>query len=127
MSFRDNLREAIGYCGIEQKELANKAGISIRSLESYLREKSSIPSADKAVKIAQVLGVTVEYLVNGDRSSKKTSPFTEIEIKHLIQTIKDIPGNNQRVVIKIATYIAEIFKKGVSDISFLGKGVMKTR
>jgi transcriptional regulator with XRE-family HTH domain len=73
MSFRENLREAIGYCGIEQKELAHKADISLPSLESYLRENSSIPSADKAVKIAQVLGVTVEYRVNGDNPSKKLS------------------------------------------------------
>jgi len=111
MSFRENLREAIGYCGIEQKELAHQAGISLRSLESYLREKSSIPSADKAVKIAQVLGVTVEHLVNGDKSSKKAS-FTEPEFQHLIQAIKDIPANKQRTVMKIAVYIAEIFKKG---------------
>ena len=113
MSFRDNLREAIGYCGIEQKELAHRAGISLRSLESYLRENSSMPSADKAVKIAQVLDVTVEYLVNGDRPSKKNSSFTEPEIQHLLQTIKDIPVNKQRVVMKIASYIAEIFKKDV--------------
>jgi len=112
MSFRDNLKEAIGYCGIEQKELAHQAGISLRCLESYLREKSSIPSADKAVKIAQVLGVTVEYLVNGDTSSKKNNSI-EPDIQQLIQTIKDIPVNKRRIVMKIAVYIAEIFKKGV--------------
>jgi len=112
MSFRDNLREAIGYCGIEQKELAHQAGISLCSLESYLRENSSIPSADKAVKIAQVLGVTVEYLVNGDKPSKKISSFTELEIQHLIQIIRDIPVSKQRAMMKIAIYIAEIFKKG---------------
>jgi transcriptional regulator with XRE-family HTH domain len=99
MSFRDNLREAIDYCGIEQKELAHKAGISLPSLESYLRENSSIPSADKAVKIAQALGVTVEYLVNGDNSSKKISTFTEPEIQQLLKTIKNMPVNKQRIVI----------------------------
>jgi len=112
MSFRDNLREAIGYCGIEQKELAHQAGISLRSLESYLREKSSIPSADKAVKIAKVLGVTVEYLVNGDKSSKKIPSLAEPEIQHFLQVIKDIPVDKRRIVIKIAVYITEIFKKG---------------
>jgi len=112
MSFRDNLREAINYCGIEQKELAHKADISLRSVESYLRENSSIPSADKAVKIAQVLGVTVEYLVNGNNPSKKISPI-EPEIRHLMQAIKDIPVNKQRVVMKIATNIAEVLKKDI--------------
>ena len=111
MSFRDNLREAIGYCGIEQKELAHKAGISLRSLESYLRENSSIPSADKAAKIAQVLGVTVEYLVNGDNPSKKISTFIEPEIQQLIQTIKKMPVNKQRIVMKNALYLAGILKE----------------
>jgi len=113
MSFRDNLREEISYRGIEQKELAHQAGISLRSLESYLRENASIPSADKAVKIAQVLGVTVEYLVNGDKHSKKISSFIEPEIQHLIQAIKDIPVNKRRIVMKTAVYIAELLKKGV--------------
>jgi transcriptional regulator with XRE-family HTH domain len=111
MSFRDNLREAIGYSGIEQKELAHKAGISLQSLESYLRVNSSIPSADKAVKIAQLLGVTVEYLVNGDKPSKKISSLVEPEIRHFIQIIKDMPGNKKSVAVKIAVYIAEILKK----------------
>jgi len=113
MSFRDNLRETIDYCGIEHKELAHKAEITQRTLESYLRKNSSIPSADKAVKIAQVLGVTVEYLVNGDEPSKKISSLVEPEIRQLIKTIKDVPVNKQRVLMKVVLYIAEILKKSV--------------
>jgi len=111
MSFRENLREAIDYCSIEQKELAYKAGISLQSLESYLRKNSSIPSADKAVKIAQVLGVTVEYLVNGDSPSKKISTLIDPEIRQLIKVIKNMPVNKQRIVMKIALYLAGILKE----------------
>jgi len=66
MGFRENLREALDYSGLEQKELAYKANVKLRNIENYLRELASIPSADKAVRIAQVLGVTVEYLVTGE-------------------------------------------------------------
>jgi transcriptional regulator with XRE-family HTH domain len=83
MSFRENLREAIDYSGLGQKELAHKANISLRNIENYLRENASIPSADKAVQIAQVLGVTVEYLVTGNDSAKKISNSNiEPEIDH---------------------------------------------
>jgi transcriptional regulator with XRE-family HTH domain len=85
MSFKENLREAIDLCGIEQKELANKANISLRNIENYLRENASIPSADKAVQIAKVLGVTVEYLVTGKNSHIKKSTVTELEIRQLIK------------------------------------------
>jgi len=114
MSFRENLREAIDYCGLEQKELAHKAKISLRSIENYLRENASIPSADKAVQIAQTLGVTVEYLVTGTDLTKKNSTYLDPEIDHEIQQLKtamkNLPKDKQRIVIKNAVCLTEIFK-----------------
>ena len=115
MSFRENLREAIDYCGLEQKELAHKAKISLRSIENYLREDGSIPLADKAVQIAQVLGVTVEYLVTGTDPSKKNSasiePEIDNEIRQLIKAIKNLPKAKQRIVIKNALNLAGTIKE----------------
>ena len=112
MSFRENLREAIDYSGLEQKELAHKANISLRNIENYLRENASIPSADKAVQIAKVLGVTVEYLVTGMDSLKKISasiePEVEHEIRQLMRAITSLPVDKQRVVIKNAIYLSKI-------------------
>lgn len=53
------------------KEVADKAGIKAGSLSNYLKENSSIPSADVAVKIANALNVSVEYLVTGKENSPK--------------------------------------------------------
>jgi len=114
MSFRENLREAIDYSGIGQKELARKANISLRNIENYLRENASIPSADKAVQIAQVLGVTVEYLVTGNNSEKRISTSIEPEIDHetrqLIRAIKILPAAKRRIVINNALYLIKILK-----------------
>jgi len=107
MSFRENLREAIDYCGLEQKELAHKSKVGLRNIENYLRESGSIPSADKAVQIAQALGVTVEYLVTGTDSSKRESE-TDTEIRQLIKAIKSLPKAKQRILIKNALYLAGI-------------------
>ena len=115
MSFRDNLREAIDFCGIEQKELAYKANISLRNIENYLRENASIPSADKAVQIAEVLGVTVEYLVNGkDLPLKSSVPLlhgVDSEIQELIKSLKNLPRAKQRIVIKNALSLYKILKE----------------
>jgi transcriptional regulator with XRE-family HTH domain len=115
MSFRENLREAIDYSGLGQKELAHKANISLRNIENYLRENASIPSADKAVQIAQVLGVTVEYLVTGNDSAKKNSvsiiePEIDHETRQLIRAMKILPVDKQRIVINNALYLAGILK-----------------
>lgn len=56
---------------IKVKDLANKTGISPRTLEGYIGNRASIPPADVAVKIANALNVTVEYLVTGKQQREK--------------------------------------------------------
>ena len=107
MGFRENLREALDYSGLEQKELAYKANIKLRSIENYLRENGSVPIADKAVQIAQVLGVTVEYLVTGN-SPKEDYTFIDPEIRKLMRVIKKLSKNKQHIIIKNALHLAEI-------------------
>jgi len=75
MSFRDNLRETLEFTGMEQKELAAKTGLSLKTIENYVKKDSSVPSADKAVIIAQALGVTVEYLITGKKPAKQIYPI----------------------------------------------------
>jgi transcriptional regulator with XRE-family HTH domain len=108
MGFRENLREALDYSDLEQKELAYKANVSLRSIESYLRENGSVPIADKAVQIAQILGVTVEYLVTGKNSPEENYTFNDPEIRKLVRQIKKLPKNKQLIVIKNALHLAEI-------------------
>ena len=63
--FSKRLRSEIEYIGLNRKEFALKAGIKKRALDAYLGVQQSIPPADIAVKIASVLGISVEYLVTG--------------------------------------------------------------
>jgi len=115
MSFKDNLREAINFSGLEQKELAYKAKINLRNIENYLRENAAIPSADKAVQIAKVLGVTVEYLVTGsDTPSEPLVRFMhgiDTEAQELMKLLRKLPKSKQRIVIKNALNLYEILKE----------------
>ena len=69
MGFKENLRDEITFQGRVLKEVALEAGLNQYALNNYLRENASIPSADIAVRIAKVLGVSVEYLVTGKKDS----------------------------------------------------------
>ena len=113
MSFKNNLREAIDYCGLEQKELAHLAKIPLRSIENYLRENASVPSANKAVRIAQILGVTVEFLVTGRNSPTETSVAVDPEILKLIQDIRKLPKIKQSIVIQNALNLAGILNESM--------------
>ena len=67
--FKQTLRSELDFQDIKVKELALRTGISQRTLEGYLSARSSIPPADVAVKIAQALNVSVEYLVTGNEKA----------------------------------------------------------
>lgn len=83
MSFRDNLKSELDFQDIKVKELAAKSGISRRTIDQYLSSAAKMPSAENAVKIAQVLGVSVEYLVTG-----KPSEFSDDSITEEMQTFQ---------------------------------------
>ena len=73
MAFKENLKSELDYKNIKVKELAAETGISRRTIDQYLASAAKMPSAENAVKIAQVLGVSVEYLVNGTETTKSPS------------------------------------------------------
>ncbi|MBO4706735.1 MAG: helix-turn-helix transcriptional regulator [Spirochaetaceae bacterium] len=69
ISFKERLTDELNYQGISNKDFANKVGISSNTLNMYLY-RGSMPSADIAVKMAQVLNTTTEYLVAGTDDEK---------------------------------------------------------
>ena len=68
MGFKENLKSELLYSGMMVKKLSVVTGIKRHTLDNYLNTHNSIPNAEAAVKIAQALGVTVEYLVTGQDS-----------------------------------------------------------
>lgn len=73
MGFRENLKEELTYQDITVKELAERTGISKHTLDHYLTKNGSQPQVELAVKIAQALNVSVEYLVKGTNQSESSS------------------------------------------------------
>ena len=63
-SFAARLRQVIGNEAVYA--FGRRAGISDTALRSYL--KGSVPGIDKAVKIAQVGGVSLSWLITGEGS-----------------------------------------------------------
>ena len=72
MSFWERVDCELEYLGITRKYLAEKVNINTSLIAKGL-QIGSIPSAETAVKIAKVLGVSVEYLVNGTETIKSPS------------------------------------------------------
>lgn len=68
MQFGDKVKSARKELGITQKELADKLGVSLRTVASY-ETGNSLPRTREATrKLAEVLGVSVNYLLTEDES-----------------------------------------------------------
>lgn len=98
MNFKDRLREEIEYKGIFGNELAAKVGISYSTFLSYIDARSVLPNVETAVKIAEVRGVTVEYLVNGHNSISANSGMEN----KLLAKYRELSEHNKLNLIKIA-------------------------
>jgi transcriptional regulator with XRE-family HTH domain len=85
MGFRENLKSELAYLDMPVKELAAKSGINKLTIDHWLSAKGKIPLLDKGVKIAQVLGVSVEYLVNGKDNSDNTIQKLSNTSRHIAQ------------------------------------------
>jgi transcriptional regulator with XRE-family HTH domain len=82
------------------KELADITGISRYTIGNYLSVRERIPTADVAVKIAQALGVTVEYLITGEENLIE-KPIFGAEIRGLIHNYKLLNEDDRKMIIAI--------------------------
>ena len=76
MTFGERLRNARTAMNLSQKELAVKAGIGERSMTKY-EQRGVHPQAPTLKKLAEILNVTVSYLLGDDESSKQTNADQE--------------------------------------------------
>lgn len=72
MNFWERVDDLLDRNDINKKTLAYEAGFDASNITKGIKN-NNVPSVETAVKIAQVLGVSVEYLVNGTENTKSTS------------------------------------------------------
>ena len=97
MDFRSRLRDQIDYLGLHDKEVAAKAGITKRAIDTYVGSRGCMPSADVAVRLAKVLGVTVEWLVTGENDIK-----TDEDIQSLIHYFSHLTDRDKKLILDLA-------------------------
>ena len=100
MGFKENLKEQLSFSGMYVKELAALSGIKKQTIDSYLNVNSCMPSADAAVAIAQVLGVTVEYLVTGKEIKQDTVQYP-IEARIVAEITAQLEEKNRKMAVAI--------------------------
>ena len=100
MSFKENLKSELIYKDMLVKELAVKTGISRHTLDNYLNIRSHTPTLEAAVKIAQALGVSVEYLATGVEPLQAVSQMNEEDL-NLMQNYKLLNEDDKKIVAEL--------------------------
>ena len=113
MRFRENLKSELIYKDMLVKELAEKTGISRHTLDNYLNVREHLPTIDVAVKIAQALGVSVEYLATGIESPQVNIPMNS-EIITLIQNYNLLNEDDRRIVTELIQLLKKHHRKNTS-------------
>jgi transcriptional regulator with XRE-family HTH domain len=108
MGFRENLKEELRFSDMLVKELAVKTGLNKRTIDKYLRANGSIPSAEAAVKIARVLGVTVEYLVTGQDSQPVSVTPLRFPVRNLVKLVETLDEEYREVVVGLAENLKKL-------------------
>lgn len=117
MGFKENLKAELSGQDILVKELAARTGISKRTLDNYLRDKNSSPTAENAVRIARALGVTVEYLVTGTQSQETGSMEQSSGDMHiLIRKLKNLSAPERQLVLSLIGAIEKNFHESTPAV-----------
>ena len=103
MGFKERLRDEVEYRGLLIKEVSAALGISNSTFLSYVDARGVLPNVETAVKIAKYLGVSVEYLVEGESPSEKnTNNSFQSEKMHLNEIYDNLSTHDKETLVKIA-------------------------
>lgn len=88
MGLGDNIRNLRLRKNLKQEELAKKAGVSRLMLGKYERGKA-LPSAETLQKLAVILGVSTDILLNTDDSGT-THDLTDKQLANYLKEIEQM-------------------------------------
>ena len=93
---------------IPVKQLAALSGVKPQTIASYLGARAKIPSANAAVQIAQVLGVSVEYLVTGKEPAVRRKPAPLLpDTRHVFKLMADLDAADRKIVVQVAALLKD--------------------
>jgi transcriptional regulator with XRE-family HTH domain len=97
MNFGERLRKARLEKGLSKKDLGDKIGVHYAQIGRY-ENKGMVPAADVLAKIANVLEVTSDYLMNGTTDDLANSSLIDKELLNQFKIIDQLPVQDKNVV-----------------------------
>ncbi len=96
MKFAERLKSARKKAKMSQGTLAERAGISMRTLQNYEMGKRYPASLDIAVGLATALGMTAEELLSeGEKSIVAAPADAKVQLRELVEAVSGLFAGGQ--------------------------------
>ena len=97
MEFNERLKKARLEKQLSKSELAKQIGVHYSQIGRY-EEKGALPSADVMAKMANALGVTSDFLMNGSTDDLANSSLSDKELLNQFKAIEKMNDGDKNVV-----------------------------
>ncbi len=105
MKFAETLRDELEYQGMQVKELSQKTGISVNTLNKYRPGSTVSPTLENAQKIAEILNVSIDYLATGKVDGEINSENSDMQ--KLIKDLKVLSKSDFETVKAVVKSLRE--------------------
>ncbi len=112
MSFNENLKEAMFCKNLTTMQLAVITDINAGTISNYLKTKGSMPPADKALKLAKALDVSVDFLINGFNSKSNIEALQRKSLPVEIYRIAQDMTKLEKDELSAVKSVVNVMKKG---------------
>ncbi len=82
---------------LTQAELAKKAGVSLTQMARY-ETKNIQPPADVLVKLANIFGTTVDFLVSGATEDKAKAQLKDTELLQQFKEVEQLSDKDKTII-----------------------------
>jgi len=111
--FPERCRELRRQKNLSQAELGKLVDVHLTHIGRYERGISR-PSAFTLKKIAEVLGVTTDYLIEGETDDIARAKLEDRELLNMFQQVAALPDEDKNIIKKLID--AFLTKKKVQDL-----------
>jgi transcriptional regulator with XRE-family HTH domain len=103
----DRLQQLRKEAGYTQSELAKMIDISHTQIARY-ELKGVQPPADILNKMADVFGISIDFLVRGEKNKYATETINDAELVNQFKLLSDLPKEEKSLIVKfVGAYIRD--------------------
>lgn len=105
----DRIKELRNGINLSQVELTNRIKISKAQYSRYENQNVQ-PPADVLNKLADVLGTTVDFLLNGNSGEKAKASLKNAELLNKFKELEALPDKEQNMIIQVVNALIRDYK-----------------